>query len=647
MPKLMFEPIRIGSMTVKNRVVAPPHAALMGNILGNDEEADRYISYWVSIARGGTGLLVALNGFLENFVPPGFDPSGVGSRKAGVFRHPLFVERMGRLAHEARAHGACVSTQIIMQGGMPHGPSSVLSGPVINQIPHALTRREIAQFVQEYRVSAEQALAAGLNGIELHANHDDLLEWFLSPLTNERSDSYGGSFEGRMAFLGEILSEIREGVGEKLAIGVRLNMTESEPGGYDREGGLAIAGWLQQTGMVDYLHLVMGTGWGYPSYIQTPHFRPGEWAAMAGEFKRQLHLPIVYAGRVNRPEVAEQILAAGHADMVGVGRAHLADAAFVNKAQGRDGALFRPCIGTNDCINRGLAEGLPFACTVNPALGVGDRKALSLARRKRRLLVVGGGPAGMQLAITARELGHDVALWEKSATLGGQILLAAKVPAQDGFLDLVRYQSTRLEELGVAVSLEREATAEAIIGTGSDVVAIATGARARWPRIEGIDGAHICDMWEFLRGEAKVGENVAVVVQEDHVAPLALADMLGRQGRRVTMFIQTNGPAPQVARYSIGTFLGRLSEVGVRLVCMEAVSAIDLPHIRTRNVYSQRETVHDAFDSVILACGALPDGGLFAELEDRHEDIRILGDAYAPRRIVFATQQGYELAKRI
>lgn len=644
---LMFEPIAVGGMMLKNRVVAPPHAAMLGALFGTEEEAELYISYWRMLAEGGTALLTALNGFVENILPPGFDPSGVGARKAGVFRHPLFVERMGRIAAHAHEHGACASTQLIMQGGMPHGPSATLSGPVINLVPHALTRREIAWFVREYRHSAEQALAAGLDAIELHANHDDLIEWFLSPLTNERSDNYGGSFEKRMTFLGEIIEEIRAGVGSRLAIGVRLNMAEAEPGGYGQEEGLAIAGWLQQTGKIDYLHLVMGTGWGFPSYIQTPHFRPGQWAEMAGTFKRQLDLPVVYGGRVNSPEIAEHILAEGQADLVAIGRAHLADPAFVAKAKGEDKRLFRRCIGTNDCINRGLAEGLPFACAVNPALGMGDRGVLPKAKDRRRLLVVGGGPAGMQLAITAGERGHDVELWEADAVLGGQVRLAAMLPGQESFADLTAYQVARLEELGVRVHLQRSATVEDLLVADADHIAIATGAAARRPVIAGADGLHVFDMRQYLHGEADLGPTVAMVVQEDHVAPLAFADMLGRKGHAVTMFLQTNGPAPLVSRYSIGTLLGRLSQAGVKLVFNEAVSAIDLPCLRTRHVYSGRESVHDGFDSVVMACGGLPRSALFEALEERWPNVHLLGDAYAPRRIVFATQQGYELAKRL
>ena len=493
---ILGSPIKVGTMMLKNRVIAPPHAALLGNLFGSEAEAAPYISYWESLARGGTALLTALNGFVENILPPGFDPTGVGARKAGVFRNPLFVKRMGRIAEAVHAHGACASTQLIMQGGMPHGPSNTLSGPVINTVPHALTLQEIDWFVREYRFSAEQALAAGLDAIELHANHDDLIEWFLSPLTNRRSDEFGGSFEKRMAFLGAILDAIREGVGDRLNVGVRLNMAEAEPGGYAAEEGLHIAQWIEATGRVDYLHLVMGTGWGYPSYIQTPHFRSGAWSSMAQTFRQGLRLPVVYGGRVDSAEVAERILAADHADLVSVGRAHLADPDFTRKATGEDVRPLRPCIGTNDCINRALAEGLPFGCASNPSLGLGDRGPVARADVSRSVLVIGGGPAGLQLAVTAAERGHEVELWEGTDTLGGQVRLSSLLPGQEIHSRLIEYLSGRLDELSVTVRTGKWAGAASVRAHACDVVAIATGATARWPEIEGVRSPQVCDAWQ-------------------------------------------------------------------------------------------------------------------------------------------------------
>lgn len=643
----LFEPIRVGRLTLKNRIIAPPHAANLGALFGTEPEADRYISYWRSLAEGGTGLLTALNGFVENILPPGFDPTGVGARKVGVFRNPLFVERMGRIAEAGHANGAAVSTQLIMQGGMPHGPSPRLSGPVINNMPHALTRREIRAFAAEYRLSAEQALRAGLDAIELHANHDDLIEWFLSPLTNHRSDAYGGSFERRMAFLGEIIAEIRAGVGDRLVIGVRLNMIEDEPGGYNVEEGLAIADWLQEAGRADYLHLVVGTGWGNPSYIQSSHYKEAQWAELAGRFKARARLPIAYAGRVNNPEVAEQIIASGLADMVGVGRAHLADSQWANKAASGRSAEITRCIACNECISRPLAEGLPLACTVNPRTGVQDPLVLPKAGAPKRLLVVGGGPAGMQLALTARERGHNVEIWERAGELGGRMNQVARLPDHANYLDFSRQMAARVASAGVIVQLNREATADSVRAHGADVVALATGARLRRPEIPGVDGPCVYDAEQILEGGVKLAGKIAVIAQDDHIAPLSLASHIANGGADVTIFIQTNGPAPQLSRYIVGGVLGRLSEQGVKLVCMEAVSRIALPVLHTRNIYSQRPAEYAGFDAVVLACGGVADASLYEQICEDIPNVHVLGDAYAPRRVVFATQQGHELGKVI
>lgn len=643
----MLQPFRIGDMTLKNRVAAPPHAAGLADLLGSEADAERYITYWESLAEGGTAMVTAHNGQMQNNVPPGFDPTGVGAVSDGIFRHPLYVERMGMLTPRVQAFGTRVIMQCVMQGGMPHAPSQTLSGPTINDVPHALTRREIAWFTNEYRFSARQALAAGCDGFELHANHDDLIEWFLSPLTNFRSDEYGGSFENRMRFLAEILSEIREEVGRKLVIGVRLNMFESEPGGYDTEHAMQIAEWIEQTGMVDYLHLVVGTGWGFPSYIQSPHFASGQWAEMAGQFRKRLNLPIIYAGRVNRPEVAEDIIKAGYADMVAVGRGHLADAAFVAKAKGERGGLanLRPCIGTNDCINRIVTEGLPLACAANPALAAGDRKPLAKAAENKSMLVIGGGPAGMQLAMTAAQRGHRVQLWEKEERLGGQLLLGSQLPGNALFRELIRYQSKQLDDLGVDVQCGREASRDDIIAAEADEVVFATGATPRRPSIPGMESAP--DMSSVLRGGTTLGDNVAVVVQDDNLYPLAFGDLLARRGHNVTLFIQTHAPAPHVSRYSAGTYLGRLSEAGVKLVLMEAVTAFENGQVKTRNIYSQRTSVHEGFDDAVFCCGGLSQDSLFREVEEMRENVHVVGDAYAPRRLIFATKTAYGLGRTL
>ena len=263
----------------------------------------------------------------------------------------------------------------------------------------------------------------------------------------------------------------------------------------------------------------------------------------------------------------------------------------------------------------------------------------------RKLLVVGGGPAGMELAATARERGHTVELWERDSELGGQMALAARMPTQEVFNDYIGHQQRRLESLGVTVRTGKEANAADVLAAGADAVAIATGARARRPDIPGVDGPLVHDAWQILRGEATPGKRVVIIAQDDHVVPLSLADYLSSRGHGVTLVYSTNAPAVLLSRYFLGGILGRLSQAGVEIVAMEEVVAIGLPTLTTRNIYSLIERRRGDFDSVALACGGLSVNSLYAELQGKVPALHILGDAYAPRRTVFATRQAYQLAR--
>ncbi|MFV3129737.1 FAD-dependent oxidoreductase [Niveispirillum sp. KHB5.9] len=643
----LFRPLTVGDMKLRNRVMLPPHASAVGNLWGTEAEAERNIAYWASRANAGAGWIDGITGFIENPLPPGFEPTGVGAMKHGVFRLPHYLERAGAYAAAVHAEGAAATTQMVIQGGMPHAPGTGLSGPLINQVPHALDRDEIRWFVKEYRFSASQAQKAGLDGVELHANHDDLMEWFLSPLTNRREDAYGGSFDRRMRFITEILTEIRDVTGPGFTIGIRMNMSEGEPGGYDLEGGAAIAGWLADRKLVDYVHLVMGSPWGDPSYIQPHHYPDGGWAAQTAAYRRALSIPIVYTGRITAPDVAERALAAGHADVLGMARAHFADGELLAKAKAGRTADIRPCIGCNECISRRYVENLPFACAVNPDAGREVEGRLPRVAEPRRLLVVGGGPAGLELAMRAAERGHRVSLWEAADRLGGQVRLAAKLPTQEGFLDWIEYLERRLAQLDVDVRLNHHADTDNVLAAGMDMVAVATGAGARWPDIEGLDQPFVHDVRAVLAGGVELGRRVHVIVQDDHSTPLALADLLAGRGHDVTLLYQTPGPAPLVGRYTLGAFLARLSRGGVRFRHQAQALAIEPGCIRLRNVFSFQEEAAEDVDSVVLACGSVAEAGLYADLKGRQRGLHLLGDAFAPRRIVFATQQAYALAARL
>src|SRR5690606_30067725 len=235
-------------------------------------------------------------------------------------------------------------------GGMPHSPSGRLANHTNSQVPHVLDTAEIARLVEEYAFSAAEARAAGLDGVEVHANHEDLLQLFLSPATNRRDDAYGGDHGRRMRLLLDVLHAIRREVGPDFTVGVRLNMDELFEGGYDLAEGLAIASSLQASGTVDYLHCVVGNNWGAPSYIQTHHYAVAHWSGLARRFREALDIPVVYTGRVATAAAAARVVAEGHADVVGMARAMFADGDLVAKARSGRAADIRPLLRTHHCL---------------------------------------------------------------------------------------------------------------------------------------------------------------------------------------------------------------------------------------------------------------------------------------------------------
>lgn len=644
----LFSPIQVGTMKLRNRVMMPPHASAIGNIYGTDEEAHRNIAYFEQRCKDdGVAWVGSLSTHVRNTLIPGFEPTGVGAATTGFFRLPYFVERVQAFCDALHAHDTSVTVQMVHQGGMPHGASNVMSAPTINLMPHVMDHTDIAAFVREYAESARLSMEGHADGVELHLNHDDIHEWFLSPLTNQREDRYGGSLENRSRFAVECMQAIREVIGDTMTLGIRLNIREEVPGGYGVDGGVELAQYFESTGLIDYVHGVVGSPWGNPSYIQPTYFEPGQFASLAGELKKAISLPVVHTGRITDPDVAERVLAEGNADIVGIARAHIADGDLLTKARAGRTAEIRPCVGGNECISRRYVEGLGFGCAVNPSTSHEVDAPWPTVGTSRRLLVVGGGPAGMELAALARESGLEVDLWEAEQELGGQLQYVVRAPRHEGYAKYLRWQTERLEALGVKVSLGKHASAEDVRAAGADTVAIATGAGPRRPAIRGADADHVFDIRDVLAGTATPEHRVLVIAQDDHVAPLSVADHLAGLGHEVSVVYATAQPAPLLGRYIIGGILGRLDALDVKLHFMEEVVGIDRHTVAVRNVYSWRTRTRGEFDSVVLACGSVSESSLYDELRTELPDLHILGDAYAPRRLVFATRQAYALAEQL
>jgi 2,4-dienoyl-CoA reductase-like NADH-dependent reductase (Old Yellow Enzyme family) len=643
----IFSPVRVGTMSLGHRLVVPPHSGGGGALLGTDEQFDRMCRYWLARVQGGMQWVGGGPVFVGNPLIPGFEPSGIGSNAEGFLRHPLFVERMGRYMDRLHGAGGFGSVQMVLQGGMPIAPSQTLSGRLDHAIPHRLDLDEIAWLVREYGESAALAAEAGADAIELHSNHDDVLQWFLSPRTNRRDDGYGGGTDGRRRLLREVCEAIRGHVRRPITLGLRLCLDEMIDGGYGIEECAAFVAAFTHDGTVDYFSFDIGNNWGAPSYVPIGLYPEGEWAALAGQAKAATHLPTVYAGRVVHPQVAEAILGAGQADLVGLARALMADPRLVEKTRTGRRPDIRPCIAVNDCINRRSGEGLPFACAVNPDAGREFEGPASRSGAVRDVLVVGAGPAGTEVAALAAELGHHVTLLEREDQVGGQLAVAALARTNHQYADWVAWQERRLQNLPVTVELGVEATLDAVLERRPDVVVVATGAQPRVPDVPGVELPQVMTFVAALTGHAVLGDRVVVVSEDDRSVPLAVADHLAGAGHQVTLVYQSPAPSSQVGKYSIGSMLARLDADGVRLVPMARAVAFAPGVVELAHSYSNRCWTLDGVDTVVLACGSVSDDTLYHELRGRHRAVHLLGDAYAPRRLSFATRQARELVRAV
>ncbi|MEZ5219410.1 MAG: FAD-dependent oxidoreductase [Ilumatobacteraceae bacterium] len=642
-----FSPLRVGTMDLDQRLVVTPHGGGNGNLVGTDAEYEQLVALWLAKLAGGMQWLGGSTHFVRNpRLPAGFEVVGVGSSAAGSFRHPAYVERLTRFVDQVHAGNGFLSAQVVLQGGMPVAPSSTTSSYLEHSIPHALHDDEVHWLIQEFAESSRLALSAGIDAIEIHANHDDLVQWFLSPLTNRRTDGYGGSFENRRRFLREICEGIRAATGRPFTLGLRLCIDEMIDGGYGLDDCQRLLAAFTADGTVDYFSLDVGSNWGNPSYLPIPWHDDASWAPLCGEAKTATNLPVVYAGRVLDVATAETILANGWADAVGMVRATIADPAIVAKTRRGEEAEVRPCIGLNDCVHRKVVEGLPHACGVNPSFARERELPPVRAAGSKRVVIVGGGPAGSELAALCAERGHRVQLWDRRERLGGLLNVAGLARGNRTYLQFGEFQARRLAALEVELRLGVEATADALLAEDADVIALATGATPRRPAYPGVDLAHVVTAADALTGAVELGRRIVVISEDDGPAPLSVTDHLCGLGHEMTFVYQGPTPSPGVGKYSHGSMFGRLQDGGVRFVPMTRAIGFEAGRAHLADSYGSRRWTLEC-DTVVLVCGGVPNDSLARELAGRHPYVRILGDAYAPRRVVYATRQAWALAAEI
>ncbi len=652
----LFSPLDVGTMRVPNRICETTNSIGAGAMPGFPDEA--FIAHHVAKARGGTGWIGSETIVLDSPLPAQaaeeFHP-GAAAVRVPIYAIPGFVEAQSRFVEAVHAAGAVAVFQLTH---LNH-TLAASSTPIVEAydwIPHELDEAGIEHIIETYAASAAQLMAAGADGIEIHCAHETLPQTFLSPALNHRTDRWGGDPAARTLFVREILRRVRERIGRAGALGVRICALEQREGGYELLEMREMITLIAETGLLDFVNVDVGHSWGAP-YVQPSYYDHAQFREVGRAIRADVHpVPVLFAGRVNDPVVAEELLASGVCDLVAMTRAGIADPEFANKArEGRLGEI-RRCIGCNRCIGESVDHTVPSmfrraVCSINPAVGreVEWTARFQPATSPKRVVVVGGGAAGLEVARVAAGRGHDVIVLERSSALGGQVRLAARAPGRDSFEDFVYFEENELRRLGVEVRLGVDASVAEILALEPDAIACATGSVPRRPDLPGIDGPQVVQGWDVLAGTASLGERVAVVSQEDHFETPNVADHLASSGHRVEIFHKWTGIGSRIDRYSIGPVMGRIAGHGIPIHTGMRLAGVDGSQLAFTSAFTGAAHRWSGFDSVVLVYGSVPDDRCHRELAAAGPaaQLFLVGSAWVPRQLAEATQHGARVGLEI
>ncbi len=639
----LLEPLTIRGLELRNRVVFLPHVTFYAE--GRRPSA-RHRHYHEERARGGVGLIVTESQVVH--ATGGHDKCVDASDREAMLAWRETIDAV-------HAHGTRIFAQLTHHGVeaftadtmRPLWAPSAVASPVLREVPKAMTAGEIQLVQDAFRQAAAHAVEAGFDGVELKVGHDGLLRAFLSPFYNRREDAYGGTPERRARFVLETLAAVREELGET-PLGIRFCLDEGFPGGYDKPQALELAQLLARSGTLDYLSADEGTWTSLEHQVAPMTVPPGYADEATGELRAATGLPVIAFGRIKDPHHAAGLLASGIADLIGMARQLITDPEWVAKvAEGRLDEI-RPCIACNqECVGR-LVRELPISCVHNPAagreelLGVRTRRR---ARTARRVVVAGGGPAGLKAAEAAALGGHDVTLLERGERLGGQVALAAGVPHHAEWGEIVTHLEDRVISLGVDVRRGTEATSEAVLADGPEVVIAATGARPGPPPFPADGSVTVLDEWQALEDGQPSEARVLLLDHGVRFEGAALTEALLERGNDVRWVAPTPTVGFEIDPPTLTALLPRLAAAGVRRLPERTV--VDAPGggVVLLNVFTRQTERLEDVDAIVIAGNKLAAASLAEELDGHAPTVVSIGDCVAPRHVAIAIYEG-ELAGR-
>ena len=640
---LLFSPLSLRGVTLRNRIVSTAHGTYMASGgLAND----RIGAYHEARARGGAGLIICEAASVHD--------TAIGAGRYAAAHTDACIEPYRRVVDRIRAHGAAAFGQLYhpgrgdIAGSSDDGTVAVAYGPSAiacerNQIvPRAMPRALVREVVEAYGEAAARMREAGFQGIEVMAHHGHLVSQFLNPRVNRRGDEYGGSEHARFRFLHEVLESVRGRLDDDMPLGVRVCADEMDEVGLNADEALSVCRAVERTGLADYLSINLGSTSSFRGgvHVTAPMaVPPGYIASYARVIRSAVDLPIIATGRINAPEVAERMLAEGAADLCGMTRAQICDPELAAKAREGRTASIRVCIACNQaCIGHG-AKGAPISCIQYPESGR-ERSFLPRPRAARRLrvLVAGGGPAGLKAAAVAAECGHSVTLYDSAEEPGGQALIAARFPGRAEFRRLAENLAGEARRAGAEVLPGAPLTPALVRERAPDAVVLATGARDR-PVPAGLDG-DVATAWQVALDEAGPGRRVVVADRRLDWSALGAAEKLARAGHEVRLAVIGDVPGQNVPAGVRSHALGELHSLGVRVLPHLALRGFRDGVARFRHTLSAREVDLCGVDTLVLAEGPVSDTSLEEGLADYPGIVRIAGDCLSPRTAEEAVLEG-------
>ena len=644
--RYLFSPLRIGPLALRNRIIFAAH---LTNYAEDGHPTEQHAAYYEARARGGAGLIITE----EHSVHPtdwpyeklihGFDETVIPGYQ--------------RITEAVHRHGTPIFAQINHNGGQASGmysrlpvwAASPVADPMFREVAKEVDHAEIAEIVAGYARTAGHCARGGFDGIELQCSHSSIVRGFLSPATNLRDDEYGGDLTRRARILLEIVAAVRDAIGPGRALGVRLCGDELINGGTTIDEAVEVARMVEATGRVDYINTSIGVATSTLYMIEASmHIPPGYALFIPSAIRKAVELPVVGVGRFKDPLQAERALAEGHCDLIGVVRGQIADADFAAKARSGHANDIRLCLSCNqECVGRmGLNRWL--GCIENPRTGRESVALVPPPRTRRRVMVVGAGPAGLQAAITTAARGHQVTVHERTDTPGGQVRLAATVPSRAEFGDLVRNQLAECARLGVTIRYGGDVDAAMVRAEAPDAVIVATGAIAERPYWAPADAGQVVDVRQVLDGSAAPQGRVLVVDEIGFHHATSVAELLADRGAEVE--VVTPG---MVVGQDLGITLDmenwcvRAAAKGITQTTDCLVTAVT-PGLVTLLHHPTGQSRQVAADWIVCAVPAAPAEQLYLDLKALGQpEVHRAGDCVAPRRAHAAVIEGQRAGEAV